>query len=302
MNTEITVGNLVAACAALISAAAVIATLSKERALRKKELADRVRQSASLVAAKLDRWKQIALQAFDQLQTVVTEADAHLLKDKDEIQTRDMFWKEVVTVQASLSKSVLDEEIEIAYSNLFGYDPKIHELFTTAVSRLRHVESLVFVQLLNRTQHEILTARESQEQLLSAHLGNKLRFCLAESRGLLEAHMESVISKFREAMSALVAGSDDALVDRSIAVPSSDTLPGADMLSASLYEAPPDNDMRSCKRLFSDTRLSSFGGKMFEPWPLGVVFPEDNKSPAPWRGGLTPRSSGAPTAGHQGPV
>ncbi len=73
-NTEITVGNLVAAGAAMISALAIIATFAKDRALRKKELADRVRQSASLVAAKLDRWKQLALQTFDQLQGAATDA------------------------------------------------------------------------------------------------------------------------------------------------------------------------------------------------------------------------------------
>jgi hypothetical protein len=274
-NSEITVGNLVAVVAAAISAAAVIATLSKERALRKKELADRVRQSASLVAAKLDRWKQLALQTFDQLQAAATDADGHLVASNDEIQTRDQFWKQVVSAQASLAKAVLDEEIEVAYSNLFGYDPKVHSLFTMAVSRLRQVESLVFLQLLNRTQHEILTVRRSAEQrLLSAQLGNRLRYCLAESRHLLEAHMESVIQSFRTAMSTLVSASDDALVNRTIAIPSPDSLPAPELLLSAIYSVPSD-DARSCKRILADTRLSELGSTMFEPWPLGVEFPEE---------------------------
>jgi hypothetical protein len=282
-NPEITVGNLIAVGAAVISAAAVIATLSKERALRKKELADRVRQSASLVAAKLDRWRQLALQAFDQLQAAATDADGHLVANNDEIQTRDLFWKQVVSAQANLAKCVLDEEIEIAYSNLFGYDPKVHALFTVATSRLKQVESLVFLQLLNRTQHEILTVRRSQQQrLLSAQLGNRLRYCLAESRCLLETHMESVIQSFRSAMSTLVSASDDALVNRSIAVPSPDTLPTPETIQSAIYSAPPD-DARSCKRIFFEARVSDLGSRMFDPWPLGVTFPEDELPATPRR-------------------
>jgi asparagine synthetase A len=63
-NAQVHVADLVAVGAALIAAVAILAALAKDRALRKKEIVDRVRQSAALVIAKLDRWKQVALQAF----------------------------------------------------------------------------------------------------------------------------------------------------------------------------------------------------------------------------------------------
>jgi hypothetical protein len=274
-NPEISVGNLVAVVAAVISAAAILAALAKERALRKKELADRVRQATALVIAKLDRWKQIALQTFDQLQTAATEADGHLVAGRDEISTRDAFWKQVVTTQAALAKCVLEEEIEIAYSNLYGYDPRIHELFTGAVARLRHIESLVFLQVLNRTQNDILTLRSDENrEVFSAQLGNRLRITLAESRSLLEEHMEAVLTAFRNGMMAIVCASDEELVNRKIAIPASAILPNLATLQDVIYSLPRD-DMRSCRAIIGSSRRSRFGSSVLEPWPLAVEFPEE---------------------------
>lgn len=275
LNPEVTVGNLIAVGAALISAAAVLAALAKERALRKKELADRTRQATSLVVAKLDRWKQVALQAFDQLQAAATDADGHMVAGCNEVSTRDRFWKEVVATQAGLAKAVLDEEIEVAYSGLFGYDPRIHELFTCAVARLRHIESIVFLQVLNRTQNDILTLKQDlgQEVPQSAQLGNRLRRTLAASRGLLEGHMEEVLEAFRRGMLPIVSATDDDLVERRVAVPPPTILPAMPVLEAQIYGATRD-DMRECKAIWSDTR-ELFGKRALEPWPLAVEFPEE---------------------------
>ena len=253
--------------------------MAKDRALRKKELADRVRQSTSLVIAKLDRWKQIALQTFDQLQSAATEADGLLVSKCDEIATRDFFWKSVVAAQASLAKDVLDEEIEVAYSNLYGYDPRIHELFTGVIARLRHIEGLVFLQVLNRTQNDVLTVRaEPTSAILSAQLGNRLRLTLARSCSLLEKHMESVLVEFRKGMMPIVCASDDQLVTRSASVPSSSILPSLETLQDLLYSAPSAN-INACAAIFESSRDSTFGGEILEPWPLGVRFPEESQAP-----------------------
>jgi hypothetical protein len=275
-NSEVSVGNLVAIAAALISAIAVLASLTKERVLRKKELADQVRRSAALVVAKLDRWKQIASQSFDQLEMAATEADGLIVSKCDEVTTRDFFWKQVVAAQASLAKSILEEEIEVAYSNLYGYDPRIHELFTVAVARLRQISGLVFLQVLNRTQNDILTVRASSKQqiVLSAQLGNKLRRSLAQSRSVLEEHMESVLTEFRKGMTAIVCASDDALVRRSIAIPLPSILPSFDSLQQHIYSVPAD-DLKSCHAIFESSQSSKFGSATLHPWPFGVEFPEE---------------------------
>ncbi len=86
--------------------------------------------------------------------------------------------------------------------------------------------------------------------------------------------MESVVQSFRSAMSMLVSASDEALVGRNVAVPSPDTLPAVNTLRSSIYA--PANDARSCKMILSNARRSDLGSRIFEPWPLGIEFPETN--------------------------
>ena len=60
-TATVTIGDLLTAFAVLISAAGILIELRKDRILRQKELADRVRRSAGLVAAKADRWRQLSV-------------------------------------------------------------------------------------------------------------------------------------------------------------------------------------------------------------------------------------------------
>ena len=74
-NPEFSVGDILTAMAVLVSAIGILAELRKDRLLRRKELADRVRRSAGLIVAKADRWKQLSLHFFDELQSIITDAD-----------------------------------------------------------------------------------------------------------------------------------------------------------------------------------------------------------------------------------
>lgn len=274
-NPEITVGNIVTALAVLVSAAGILVALHKERALRKKEHADRVRQATALVVAKLDRWKQLSLQLFDELQSAVTDADAMLVANGDRIATRDYLWKKTVEAQASVARRILDEAVEVAYSNLYGYDPRIHELFTGAVLRLRRINGMVFVKVLNRTQSDILTMPKKTDsgEILSAQLGNRLRVTLARAKGVLEGNMETVLNAFREGMLPIVRASDEALAERKVAVPSPDILPDLRCLEFDILSASGD-DRESCRFVF-DSLGQSQTGTIADPWPLGIEFPEE---------------------------
>ena len=225
-NVEVTVGDLITACAVLVSAASVVIALYKDQALRKKELADRVRTASALVVVKLDRWKQLSLQLFAELQSAATDADAMVVAEQDLIATRDYVWKKTVEAEASLAGRILDEEIEVAYSNLYGYDPRIHALFTEAVRKLRRINDMVFVELLNRTQKDILTMKRTDSgEILSSQLGNRLRVTLARGKSVLEKNMEMVLDAFRTGMLPIIGASDNALAEREVSVSTPEILP-----------------------------------------------------------------------------
>ncbi len=283
-DPEIAVGDLLTAFAILVSIAGLLIAFHKERALRKKEHADRVRQAAALVVAKLDRWKQLSLQLFDELHVAATDADAMMVDDVDETgrrkafetrqrETRDFFWKKTVEAQGQVAQRILDEEIELAYSNLYGYDPKIHKLFTGAVQRLREVDGSILVQVLNRTQADILSMEASADgKVASSQLGNRLRLTLARSKNTLDRYAEPILAAFRDGMLPIVRASDESLTERRVPVPSPDILPAAPDLKTDKFSGTSGRPY-TCRFIF-DSLTQSEREDISDPWPLGIGFPE----------------------------
>jgi|SRR4028119_118510 hypothetical protein len=213
-EAKLTVGDLLTALAILVSAIGILAELRKDRELKRKEIADRVRRSAGLIVAKVERWMQLSRHLFNEIHPLITDADALLVKDADIVKVRDYFWRELSTLRANITKRIMEEQIEVAYSDLYGYDPRVHELFNGVVDRLRLVDDRVFIGLLQQTQEDILSQEESSQPFSSAALGNTLR-----SSGELfarRAHdlMENIIAPFRAEMARLVYASDDDIASR----------------------------------------------------------------------------------------
>jgi hypothetical protein len=95
-NPEVSVGDLLTAVAVLVSAIGILTELRKDRLLRRKELSDRVRRSTGIIITKADRWKQLSLRFFDELQPIITDADVLLVKEQDVVTARDFFWREAL--------------------------------------------------------------------------------------------------------------------------------------------------------------------------------------------------------------
>jgi len=73
--------ELIPSLAILVGFAGLIYAWHKDRLLRRKEYADQVRRAASLVTAKLERWAELALRLYEELQPLITETDIMLKKD-----------------------------------------------------------------------------------------------------------------------------------------------------------------------------------------------------------------------------
>ncbi len=215
-EAKLTVGDLLTALAIIVSAIGILAELRKDRELKRKEIADRVRKSAGLIVAKVDRWKQLSRHLFDEIHPLITDADALLVKEGDIVKVRDYFWRELSTLRADITKRIMEEQIEVAYSDLYGYDPRVHELFNGVVDRLRRVDDRVFIGLLHQTQEEILSREEYPQPFSSAELGNSLRSRSKLFAGRAHDLMESILAPFRAEMARLVYASDDDIASRRI--------------------------------------------------------------------------------------
>lgn len=210
--------KLVPMVAVFISLLALLASLRKDRKLRLKEYADRVRRSAALVVARADRWKHLSLGLFQDIQVAITDADIMLVKERDVRKADDFFWREMFIVQRAIAKKLSDEQIEIAYADLFGYDTKIHNLYGALIQKLTATDRRVFVALLKRTQGDILGSHKEDGIYVSTVLGNQLRVTAKEISAWCSDLMEAALVEFRNEMIKLVQATDETIVRRKLAI------------------------------------------------------------------------------------
>jgi hypothetical protein len=194
----------------IISAFSLLISLTKDRSLKRKQYSDEIRNAASVTNAKLSRWPQISQSLFDELQLDITEADIKLVDTGDVIKTRDMFWKAVNERYAKVLDRIMDEEIEIAYSSLYGYDPNIYILFSQAVIRLRKLNELTLETVLSNTQYVIMKMEKELglDKYHSAQLGNELRFECSNIRMALSEQSDRILEAFRNQIQHIVSASD----------------------------------------------------------------------------------------------
>lgn len=204
----------------LVSILVLLYAWRKDRVLKKKEYADRIRHASGLVTAKLERWRELALRFFDDVQPLITDADTMLIKEQKAILTRDFLWRGLVTARAASTRRILEEQIEIAYADLYGYDARIRTLFTSAVHLLREIDESTFGEVLEETQANVLNLSGAEGEVQSAHLGNALRETCADLASQLGSKLDEVLVPFREEMIKLIEANDSDIFNKRVEISS----------------------------------------------------------------------------------
>ena len=120
-DPKIKLGDLLTSLSFALAVAGFLYTWTRDRQLRTKEYADRVRAAAALTLSKIDRCESLFLSLFNVLQPIITEADEALVKEKDLVRCRDLFWKQANSARLLVLNNFKDEEIELAYAPLLSF-------------------------------------------------------------------------------------------------------------------------------------------------------------------------------------
>lgn len=221
LKKEITVGDLLTILTILLSVIGAFLGLLlssvKDQQLKRKEYADRIRRASGTIIAKLERWKELSLRYYEDIQPLLTDADILLIDKKDVIATRDYLWRHMVDLKAKTSQRIMDEEIEVAYADLYGYDPRIHSLYVSAVRNLKKTERQIYMDLLQETQQDVLDMKDNTP-IFSSKLGNALRGTCNDFGQALADDLDKEIELFRNEMIKLIEASDKEIVKKAVNV------------------------------------------------------------------------------------
>jgi hypothetical protein len=222
VKKEITVGDILTVLTLAISLTGALLSLlisfHKDRLLRRKEYADRIRLAAGSVIAKLERWRELSLRYFGDIQPTIIDTSVRLIAKKDAVAARDFLWRNLVALRAQATLRIVDEEIEVAYSGLYGYDPNIHALYVASVRQLKIIDDDIYQRLLVDAQADVLELGKKLPNLHSATLGNALRKTCEDLAEESDKNLTGVIDDFRKVLIKLIEADDTAIVERQVDV------------------------------------------------------------------------------------
>jgi hypothetical protein len=221
---EVSVGDILTVGSILLSLVALLTTLYRDQQLKRKEYADKIRHSAATIIAKLERWRELELRFYQDVQPIMIDTSLEFLKTKDIYATRDYLWRELVRTRTISLQRFSDEQIEIAYVDLYGYNSNVQELFTKAIDQMKRIEEDMNVEALTLTQNEILEL-DPVQHVYSAEIGNNLRDACERVAKKHKELMDAVLKRFRNEMMKIVGeASDSKIVNKKVKIESAGVL------------------------------------------------------------------------------
>lgn len=205
----------------LISAAVFIYTLYKDRLLRRKEYADKIRTSAGTIIAKLERWETLSLRFFEDIEPILTKTDINLVKRNDFDKARYDLWMGLEKARSISSQRIVDEQVEMAYIDLYGYNPTIEDIFSRAVRELKIIDKNMYDDLRKLTQADIIQKENEYKnngQIVLGELGIDLRTTCGIQAERCKIAMDKIIEPFRNELLKLIKASDEDVVRKDVKI------------------------------------------------------------------------------------
>ena len=190
---EVSFGDLFTPLTIIISLFAIFLGWLKDQQQRRKEYEDQIRSAAGTVLGIMNRRELFHKMFFDNIQTLILDSVYMTLKEDDNDRARNYLWKGIINANRDISQEMLEEPIEEAFKDLYGYDPRLEKAFSSTLNSLREIEGLIFNVTLILYQKQI---RRIQRDSIT----NDVKFFGHDEDNY---SIEGIITDFREIASML---------------------------------------------------------------------------------------------------
>jgi hypothetical protein len=212
VKRELTVGDMLTPLSVLIAAVALWFTWSHDADLKKQQYADQIRHSASVVTAKIERWSPLADRYFEDIQPTIVDVSEKIEATHTREPANRMLFKGLVQAQATASQRIVDEQLEVAYIELYGYVPSLQKTFDTTIQAIKQAEVNAHDQTIASLQEKLI-GDGVLKLPTSIEIGNELRVSAEKHRQQLRSEIERIASPLREKMLNLINLSDKEILD-----------------------------------------------------------------------------------------
>lgn len=221
IDPVVNVGNLLTSITILVTLISISLGLAKERDQRQKDRANKVREAGSKTIAKLDRWLEYSLFMFQEMEAAFVETTEEMLEDakaKDQDwqqKAKDSLWKKLNAIESQRMKTVLEDDIETIYIDLYGYDPSVRAFFERVLDRMKLEEDIMFrFGILFWTQKEVLSNELKMDTFETAYLYNRLKELKDHILNKYKDRMACIINPVQEQLLDLVSYQDEKILSK----------------------------------------------------------------------------------------
>lgn len=211
LEKTVKVGDLLTSVSILVSAIGLMITVSHNSDVQQRQQADQIRNSAATTLAKIERREQLSLFAFDELQPTILKASTMFARNSDPDAARDLLWAEISNAKSRTGTRLLNEQIQSAYTALYGYSPDIRPIFKNTMAQLEDSEDKMFERLYLEVQKSILDLAADKPQS-AADVGDALRQIVGDEREIYRKELDKELLPIQEFLAAMISKSDDEIL------------------------------------------------------------------------------------------
>jgi hypothetical protein len=210
IDWEISVGDILTSVTVFISALTLASQFSKDRDTQRLEQANEVRAAAAKTLESLQRWSEISLSLFDELQPEIVKTTVQLADSHDRLPARDSLYRDIRAIYLRKIGEVQKERISVSYISMYKFNPSIKPYFESMMTKLRGLNTEMIDAVLDGTQDDILHADANETQ--TAVLGNQLRKTTDAIRTAFDKRIQTLLSEPETFLSGLILLSDAELL------------------------------------------------------------------------------------------
>lgn len=215
IEKKISLGNILTMLTIIGSVISFLVTWNKEIDTRRSAQANQIRVAAAKTLVKLDRWKTVSFSLFDQIRPDFVDTKEMLKKKFDVIEARDHLWKALHVTRAALLRRASEDQVEMAYLELYAFHPEARGLFITTLAEAKDNEARMFDSLLKETQNAVLSWMErKEEEYTTALLWTDLTKVSDAKRSQYQTSIDSIFAPLFEMLNKLITLPDEIILRR----------------------------------------------------------------------------------------
>jgi len=211
IEKNISIGNILTILTIIVSVISFLVTWNKEIDTGRSAQANKIRVAAATTLVKLDRWKSVSFSLFELIRPDFFDTKQMLIENFNVTAARDHLWKALEVTRAALLRRANEDQVEMAYLELYAYHPEVRNLFIENLATAKDTEAQMFRELLIETQEVVLSQRKADDY---TPLWTNLTKVSHEKRSEYQARIDSTFTRLFKMLDELITLNDEMILRR----------------------------------------------------------------------------------------